>query len=100
MQAQPVPQSHTCSMPEEATLLQLCAIAKTGIFQIEKNGQYMAIAYLNIDGQGYLYHDGDSVDTAHLFFLLTYLPYKIRRKDVLEEVNNIYGVEFIASNQN
>ena len=98
MKAKFVPQSHVSTMPAEATLLQLCAITKTGIFQVEKDGHCMSIAYLNIDGEGYLYHDGDSVDTKHLFFLLTYFPYKIKRKNVLSEVNEVYGGGFAESN--
>ena len=93
-----VPQSHVNEMPESATLMELCAITKTGIFQVEKDGHAMILAYFNIDGNGYLYQDGDSVCTKHLFFLLTYYPYKLNHNKILDEVNLIFNGGFIDSN--
>ena len=93
-----VAQSHINPMPESATLMELCAITKTGVSQVEKDGHVMIFAYFNIDGTGYLYQDGDSVATKHLFFLLTYLPYKLNHSKILDEVNSIFGGGFIDAN--
>ena len=57
--------------PEHATILELCAkhsVSVVGISHIR--GDEMILAYFNHNGDGYLYQDGRSVHTRHLFFYI------------------------------
>lgn len=59
-------------IPEDCTLLQLAKNRPVKVFEIEsiETGSTLVIAHFTEKGITYIYHDGDTILTAHLFFYL------------------------------